>query len=57
MADNQERTERVTIRVSQKELEMLRELASATGLSVADVVRQLIRERFSKLNREQKGQR
>ena len=49
MTDASERTERITIRVSTKELAMLQTLSEATCLTISDVVRQLIRERFSKL--------
>jgi hypothetical protein len=41
------RTERLEIRISQTELEMLRQLAEAEGLSQADILRQCIRQRHT----------
>jgi len=41
------RTERIEIRVAASELEMLRELAEAEGLSQADILRQCIRQRHA----------
>ncbi len=45
MADviQEERSQRITIRVSPRELSMLNELAEKAGLSSADIVRTLIR--------------
>jgi hypothetical protein len=40
---------RIALRISDAEAGMLQEMVDATGLSVSDIIRQLIRERASKL--------
>ena len=54
-------SERLGLRISPSEADMLRWLSETTGLSMSDVVRQLIRrtysERFGELSRAKKPKR
>jgi hypothetical protein len=51
------RTERLELRVERRDLEMVRELAGADGLSASSVVRQLVRHAHEKRFGAQRAKR
>ena len=44
---SEERTERVALRMAPTEATMLRELAEEDGLSISDILRQLVRREYA----------
>jgi hypothetical protein len=51
------RASAVTIRMSEEEIEMLRAVAEAKGLSISDTVRQHVRREHEKLTKNQTSER
>lgn len=54
---NQERTERIALRLTPEESDVVAALAEASGLSVSDVVRQAIRQAYAAEFKKQKKKR